>query len=62
MGVVTAQPFPTYPHGFPFEVIDPFSHRTGRGVLGNKTGLGHGNHRRAGRAPEDWQVDRLHIR
>src|ERR687895_372114 len=35
MGVVTAQPFPTYPHGFPFEVLDPFSHRTGRGVLGN---------------------------
>src|SRR5215204_595881 len=40
MGVVTAQPFPTYPHGFPFEVIDPFSHRTGRGVLGNKPASG----------------------
>ncbi|HTZ04874.1 MAG TPA: phosphopentomutase [Gaiellaceae bacterium] len=35
MGVVTAQPFPTYPHGFPHDVIDPFMHRTGRGVLGN---------------------------
>src|SRR3954467_5414159 len=40
MGVVTAQPFPTYPHGFPFELIDPFSHRTGRGVLGNKAASG----------------------
>src|SRR5919109_1229072 len=40
MGVVTAQPFPTYPHGFPFEVVDPFSHRTGRGVLGNKAASG----------------------
>ena len=40
MGVVTASPFPTYPHGFPFEVIDPFSHRTGRGVLGNKAASG----------------------
>jgi phosphopentomutase len=40
MGVVTASPFPTYPHGFPFEVIDPFSHRTGRGVLGNKPASG----------------------
>jgi phosphopentomutase len=40
MGVVTATPFPTYPHGFPFEVIDPFSHRTGRGVLGNKAASG----------------------
>jgi len=36
MGIVTAQPFPTYPHGFPHDVIDPFMHRTGRGVLGNK--------------------------
>ena len=33
MGLVTPQPMPTYPHGFPFEVIDPFMHRTGRGVL-----------------------------
>ena len=31
---------PTYPHGFPFEVIDPFMHRTGRGVLGNKPASG----------------------
>src|ERR671924_2124996 len=40
MGLVTAQPFPTYPHGFPFEVLDPFMHRTGRGVLGNKPASG----------------------
>jgi phosphopentomutase len=40
MGVVTPQPFPTYPHGFPFEVLDPFMHRTGRGVLGNKPASG----------------------
>jgi phosphopentomutase len=40
MGVVTPQPLPTYPHGFPFEVIDPFMHRTGRGVLGNKVASG----------------------
>src|ERR671931_2369 len=40
MGVVTPQPLPTYPHGFPFEVIDPFMHGTGRGVLGNKAASG----------------------
>src|SRR5512146_1660611 len=40
MGVVTAHPFPTYPHGFPHDVIDPFMHRTGRGVLGNKPASG----------------------
>src|ERR671926_537034 len=35
MGIVTPQPMPTYPHGFPHDVIDPFMNRTGRGVLGN---------------------------
>ena len=40
MGVVTPQPMPTYPLGFPDEVIDPFMNRTGRGVLGNKAASG----------------------
>ncbi len=40
MGLVTEQALPTYPHGFPFEVLDPFMHRTGRGVLGNKPASG----------------------
>ena len=40
MGIVTAQAFPTYPHGFPHDVIDPFMHRTARGVLGNKHASG----------------------
>jgi phosphopentomutase len=40
MGVVTPQAMPTYGHGFPHDVIDPFMHRTGRGVLGNKPASG----------------------
>src|SRR5438093_1361725 len=40
MGIVTPLPLPTYPHGFPHDVIDPFMHRTGRGVLGNKPASG----------------------
>jgi len=40
MGVVTGQAFPTYPHGFPHDVIDPFMHKTGRGVLGNRAASG----------------------
>src|SRR5258708_36465212 len=40
MGVVTATPFPTYPHGFPHDVIDPVMHATGRGVIGGKTASG----------------------
>jgi phosphopentomutase len=40
MGLVTSQPFPTYPDGFPEEVLAPFRERIGRGVLGNKTASG----------------------
>src|SRR3954470_3673452 len=40
MGVVTPQAMPTYPYGFPDEVIDPFVNQTGRGVLCNKPASG----------------------
>jgi phosphopentomutase len=40
MGVVTPTAMPTYPFGFPDDVIDPFMNRTGRGVLGNKPASG----------------------
>lgn len=40
MGAVTTTPFPVYPHGFPAAVIDEFSRRTGRGVLGNRPASG----------------------
>ena len=34
-GIVSKQPLPTYPNGFPEEIIEPFCRATGRGVLGN---------------------------
>ena len=34
-GIVLDQPFPTYPEGFPQEVIDPFERMINRKVLGN---------------------------
>lgn len=34
-GVITDHPFPTYPQGFPSEVIGPFEDMIGRKVLGN---------------------------
>jgi phosphopentomutase len=40
MGVILEAPFPTYPDGFPPEVIDAFSAAIGRGVLGNKPASG----------------------
>ena len=39
-GLTVARPFPTYPNGFPAEVLAEFSRRTGRGVLGNKPASG----------------------
>ena len=35
-GIVSPQPLPTYPNGFPQEVIDEFERLTGRGVICNK--------------------------
>jgi phosphopentomutase len=34
-GIVLERPFPTYPNGFPPEVIEPFERAVGRDVLGN---------------------------
>ena len=34
-GIITERPFPTYPHGFPAEVIGEFEQAIGRGTLGN---------------------------
>ena len=35
MGIVSEKAMPTYPNGFPAEVLDEFSRQTGRGVLCN---------------------------
>ena len=35
-GIVSENPLPTYPNGFPKELLDEFSKRVGRGVLCNK--------------------------
>ncbi len=34
-GIVSPDPLPTYPNGFPEEVLEPFRQATGRGVLAN---------------------------
>ena len=40
MGVITEKPFPTYPEGFPDDVIKAFATAIGRPILGNKTASG----------------------
>ncbi|HET6847690.1 MAG TPA: phosphopentomutase [Gaiellales bacterium] len=40
MGIVTERAFPTFPDGFPEELLAEFSGRTGRGVLGNVAASG----------------------
>ena len=39
-GIITSNPFPTYPDGFPRRVLDPFEEAIGRSVLGNKAASG----------------------
>lgn len=39
-GVVTAEPFPTYPRGFPAEVVEAFEAIAGQAPLGNSTASG----------------------
>ncbi len=39
-GIITPTPFPTYPQGFPADVIAAFEGATGRGTLGNVAGSG----------------------
>ncbi len=39
-GIVTETPFPTYPNGFPKEVVDEFARIVGKPPLGNKTASG----------------------
>ncbi len=40
MGVVTEHPFPTYPNGFPPDLLAEFTRLTGYGVIGNKAASG----------------------
>ncbi|MBL8212809.1 MAG: phosphopentomutase [Bryobacterales bacterium] len=39
-GIHLAKPFPTFPNGFPAEIMDAFEAATGRGWLGNKAASG----------------------
>jgi phosphopentomutase len=39
-GIHLDRPFPTFPSGFPAEVIEAFARQTGRGVIGNVVGSG----------------------
>jgi phosphopentomutase len=40
MGIALEKPLPTYPNGFPQSLLDEFTRRTGREVLGNKPASG----------------------
>jgi phosphopentomutase len=39
-GVHLAKAFPTYPNGFPDDIVEKFTQLTGRGILGNVVGSG----------------------
>lgn len=40
MGIITHKAFPTYPNGFPLELVQAFESRIGRTVIGNKAASG----------------------
>jgi phosphopentomutase len=40
MGLVLEDPLPTYPNGFPDDILERFERETGRGTLGNKPASG----------------------
>jgi len=40
MGLVTEKPLPTYPEGFPADIIEPFQKAIGRKILGNRAASG----------------------
>lgn len=40
LGLAVPRAFPTYPRGFPADVLAEFARRTGRGCIGNKTASG----------------------
>jgi phosphopentomutase len=39
-GIVLEHPFPTYPDGFPDDILEALEKETGRGIIGNKTASG----------------------
>ena len=47
-GLVSPDPLPTYPNGFPEEVLQPFREATGRGILANAPGRGRRSFRNMG--------------
>jgi phosphopentomutase len=40
MGLIRERPAPVFPAGFPKKMLDEFSRRTGRGIIGNKAASG----------------------
>lgn len=40
MGIYLPEPFPTYPNGFPPEIMEPFEREIGRGTLANRPSSG----------------------
>ena len=61
-GIVTETPFPTYPDGFPPEVVDAFTAIVGKPPLGNIPASGTKISSAGRGAPADRPADPLHLR
>ena len=40
MGIYLPKPLPTYPNGFPLDIVEEFKRKIGKGILGNKPASG----------------------
>ena len=61
-GIVSPQPLPTFPDGFPEEILKPFREQTGRGFV-QEAVFRHGGHQGLWpRACGDRRSDRLYLR
>lgn len=61
-GIYSPKPLPTYPDGFPEDVLEEFRIRTGRDVLCNNRTPAHRSLRLRGRACAHRQTDRIYFR
>ena len=62
MGVILDRPYPTYPNGFPPEIIEEFERQSAGRPLATRR-IGHGHHRGARRGARRHRLShRLHVR
>lgn len=61
-GIISETPFPTYPQGFPKELLEKFSAATGRGIMQSALFGDAGNRRFRKGTSRNGEADRIYVR